>query len=123
MFDQLTEREFLEYIKIDVAIIVANDNELEIGKQYLLPFSSKDSQYEVVSNSLTYYCGLLGSFATCIVKTNNQGSIRDGASSDTVEEVINFLGKNIIIISAGIAFGLKKDTQKFGDLLVSNTFK
>ncbi len=121
VFELLDEKSFQKYIKIDIVIIVANSIELEVAKSFLSPFSSRESMYEVAIGSLTYYCGLLGLFSTAIVKTNNQGAIREGAAKDTVNSVIKSLGRDIIIISAGVAFGLKKERQKIGDILVSDT--
>lgn len=122
MFEEITLASFNKYIKVDIVIIVANDNELEIGKKSLLPLSDNDSKYEITKASFTYYCGKLGVYSTCIVRTNNQGNIRSGAARDTVKDIVESFGKNILIISAGIAFGLKKNEQKLGDILVSQIF-
>lgn len=119
MFEDLGVNEFLKYIKTDIAVIVANDNELEVGKKYLSPYSFKESKYSVNYEGLTVFCGLFGEYSVCLIKTNNQGSIRMGASLDTTRNIIDLLGDNIIIISAGISFGLKNKIQKYGDIIVA----
>lgn len=123
MFEELKPVELLEYIKINVIIMVANDNELEVAKRFLLPFSEEDSKYEIALDSFTLYCGLFGAYSSCVVKSNKQGSIQKGASRDTVASIIKFFGYDIVIISAGIAFGLKNEKQKIGDILVSESIR
>lgn len=100
-----------------ILIVTATLTELKILLRIVESKGIEPSRF--TRGSHTYFnLGQLGKNDVYIIRTQ-MGSLGPSSSILSINEAVNTINPDYVIM-AGIAFGLKKDKQKLGDILVSN---
>jgi nucleoside phosphorylase len=106
-------------IKIVAMVLVVNDRELEAVMRRLVELKTpRKAVYQCfdLEQKQAYRVGLLGQFPTVVVQTamGQGGMIREA-------QLAMKLWKPKVVFNVGVAWGVDPETQKMGDLLVSQT--
>ena len=102
-----------------ILLVTATDVETTALHASLRPLSPRTLCLKTTLGTQTYYIGRLGGYGVIHVQCQ-MGSVLPGASESTVTEAISQWGVKAVIM-VGIAFGVDRDKQRIGDILVSKT--
>ncbi|GHU68009.1 hypothetical protein FACS189413_03930 [Bacteroidia bacterium] len=120
-FTEVSIKEFkLFKIKPQIALITANDVEMNTVLKEMDDISTTHAKYKISHKTQTYYIAKFGNFPTIMVRLGSMGTTDPSSATLTVQELIE-LWKVPVVIAVGIAMGMKDDTQTFGDVLISKT--
>jgi nucleoside phosphorylase len=104
-----------------IAIITATDLETEELHKIITPLPGKSHICKIFGDELTYYCGVIGRY--CIIHTQcGMGTSGRTASTLTSQKLINEINPKILIM-VGIAFGVDKNKQNIGDVIISESIQ
>ncbi len=119
-FTNIAEKEYkniLKRMKNKILIIAVTDIERDILFKKLSPIDGENNILEMPYKSNTYYVGKLGiqEVSALIV---GMGAISRDSTMNKINEAIDVFKPNALIM-VGIAFGMDKNKQKIGDVLIS----
>jgi nucleoside phosphorylase len=103
-----------------ILLVTVTDIELEETRSKLTSLNGYTGVIKVFKNNYTYYIGKFGKYAVALVQTGSMGSMSSSGSIITVKTALENM-KSKIVIMIGIAFGVDKDNQNIGDVLLSET--
>lgn len=104
-------------IKPLIGFIVVNDIEKKTMLNNLRAFPKTHKKYRIPQKAKTYYLGMFGAFPVVVVQSG-MGTDGPRDATMTVIETIK-TWKISVVVAVGVAMGLKKKKQHFGDVLVS----
>lgn len=104
-------------IKPLLALAVANKIEKKAVLSSLKTFPKTHCKYIITCHNQTYYIGMFGAFPTVVVEST-MGIDEPSSATLAINETI-LTWKVKIVISVGVAMGLKPQVQMLGDVLVS----
>lgn len=116
----LTEKQ-LRSLKIQFLFITANNFEQAELKQRIVPYKPGCTTI-YSSDTVDYTIGYLGSYLIAHIHLPQQGSQQPYASTLSINEAYQLINP-LCVIMVGIAFGRDENTQKLGDVLVSQSVK
>lgn len=106
--------------KIDVVIITATKLETDILHTKLKPIQGYSQIIKIICEKTAYYIGIFEDYTICHSQCVNMGSTQAGSSSVTTFQAISHWNPKVLIM-IGIAFGVDKENQKIGDVLIAET--
>ena len=101
----------------NLLLVTATDIERNEVRKSLTPIGNEKAVYVVYKKTLTYYIGAYGEYGAVLVKSR-MGSGRAGGATLTVRNAIDVWGAKAVVM-IGIAFGVDREKQRVGDVLVS----
>lgn len=121
-FKEISFNEFRDYkINPKIALITANDIERDaVLKEMSNLTETLSGKYSIINGAQTYYVAKFGNFPVVMLKLGAMGTNEPSAATLTVQDLIT-TWKPSIIIAVGVAMGMKPDSQKLGDVLVSKS--
>jgi len=119
-YEVLEDKEEIDSLKGVVHLLIVTTTPVEFSAviKSASPFPHKDQILKYQNNSLTYYLGVLGKFPVAIIHSAMMGSLNRDASAFSVKESISEWDFKAVFL-VGIAFGIDKDKQQIGDILVA----
>jgi nucleoside phosphorylase len=102
-----------------ILIVTATDVETNALHAHFRPLQPRGRCLKMIAGNQTYYIGRLGRYGVIHVQCQ-MGSVTPGASGYTVTEAINHWDVKAVVM-VGIAFGVDRQKQRVGDVLVSKT--
>ncbi len=122
-FTKISLTEFKKLgIKPIVALITANDVELNAVLKETDIISDIYSKYSISHLSHTYFVAMFGKITIVVIRLGSTGVINPDSATLTVKELAD-VWKIPIVIAVGIAMGMKPETQILGDVLISKTIQ
>ncbi len=119
-FKKITLSEFKKLkIKPQITLLTSNDIEREAVLKEMANIPDNHCKYSIYYKTQTYYIGRFGAYIAVMVKSST-GTSDPTSATLTVQETLS-VWKTPVIIAVGIAMGLKTDSQKMGDVLISKT--
>ena len=106
--------------KFNLLIVTATKIEKEILHAHLQPLPGLDQILQIHSSKYTYYLGIFGIYYTIHVACNEMGSAGRNSSILTTSHAITTWSPTVVLM-VGIAFGIDREKQKIGDVLVSES--
>lgn len=118
--NSVSKSELKSYIQdVNIVLLTATEVEKRAVFKHLKPINQDEGIIiRGYDNELTYFVGCFGVYKVVLIMTNKTGAVQRDAIILTSYEAFKFWDPKIAI-SCGIAFGLKKDEQKLGDVLIS----
>lgn len=113
----ITVRE-LRKKNISFLLVTAAEEEEAAVLKEMRPLDGNKELLKAVGENLSYKVGVLGKYSVAHVRCDDQGSIKEGASILTIQEAMKEV-KAKACVMIGIAYGADKETQKIGDVLIS----
>ena len=110
--DELQTEEILK--SVGVLLMVVNDLEYRA----VLGLMNQKTGVKITRSGVTFMIGTYGKYRTAVVQTSQGILGYDAAVLKTVRAVEVL--KPSVVISVGVAYGKSKETQRLGDVLVSN---
>jgi nucleoside phosphorylase len=107
------------YDKNLILIVTATELETRFIHKKIKPLAGYDNILKVFDGDITLYLGILGNYKIAHVQTS-MGSISRDSSIMTVSSALSKT-KSKIVIMVGIAFGVDPGSQRFGDVLISES--
>lgn len=102
-----------------ILIVTATNLETENLHKYLLPISGFEKLLKTHEGNQTFYFGMFGLYKVAHVQCA-MGSISPSSSILTVSESLGKFNSKIVLM-VGIAFGVNKEKQKIGDVLIAES--
>ncbi len=102
-----------------ILIVTATNLETENLHKYLFPISGFEKLLKVHEGNQTFYFGMFGLYKVAHVQCA-MGSISPSSSILTVSESLGKFNSKIVLM-VGIAFGVNKEKQKIGDVLIAES--
>lgn len=102
---------------VKVLIIVATDTEKRVALDNLQPLSGKQRIVEVFTGRRTYYFGKLGRYNVALTDCSMGTGGRQGSLITCVRAIEDIRPEAIFMV--GIAFGMDRNKQQLGDVLVA----
>jgi nucleoside phosphorylase len=106
--------------RIDTVIITATDLETELLHLRLKPIHGYDKIIKIYCEKTAYFIGVFGDYTICHTQCAAKGSTQPGSSSVTTFQVISHWNPRVLMM-IGIAFGVDKEKQTIGDILVAES--
>ena len=103
---------------ISFLLVTAAEPEKKAVLREMRSLDGKKELIKAVGENLSYVVGVLGKYSVAHVHCENQGSVKEGASILTIQEAMKEV-KPKACVMIGIAYGADKETQKIGDVLIS----
>lgn len=104
---------------VNIVLLTATEVEKNAAFKYLKPLNQNAKKIiRGYGNDLTYFVGCFGVYKVVLLMTNKTGAVQRDAIMLASYEAFKFWSPKIAI-SCGIAFGLKEEDQKLGDVLIS----
>jgi len=107
--------------KLKILIVTATQLETEMLHKILIPLSDEESIITIIKDQQTYYLGRLGKYAIIHVQCSHMGATAEGASILTITNSFNDWIGVLMVIMVGICFGIDNESQKIGDVLISDS--
>lgn len=107
-----------------ILVVTANDNETNAFRNQenfkLFPKEKQDkiNKGNDINDTNTYYCGTYCDYNIATFQLPEQGSVKSDASLYSIDAAIKRF-KPCAVVLLGIAFGADKNSQRIGDVLVS----
>lgn len=119
-FREISFNEFKGYkITPKIALITANNIERDaVLKEMSNLTETPSGKYSIIHKTQTYYVARFGNFPVVMLKLGAMGTNEPSAATLSVQDLIT-IWKPSIIIAVGVAMGMKPNSQKLGDVLVS----
>ncbi|MEO1516813.1 MAG: hypothetical protein AAFV95_17460 [Bacteroidota bacterium] len=115
---EIAYTEALEYAScISALVVTATPVEMDELLDNLEPLPDQGAILRTYKDSQTYYLGIFGAYLV-VAAESNMGAARVGGAIMTVSNAINDWSPKAVLM-VGIAFGVDKDKQQIGDVLVS----
>jgi nucleoside phosphorylase len=107
-----------EVLSKGIALVVtATDTETDAMHKKMQPLNNHDKLIKFYQGTNTYFGGVFGKYAVVHVQCG-MGSVGRDSSITTISDAINHLTPKFVIM-IGIAFGIDRQKQEIGDVLVS----
>jgi nucleoside phosphorylase len=103
---------------VDVLLVTVTDVETQAVFDAVAAVKKTKPRAQFLGDHTYYHFGEVGGANVSLVKTVVMGTVQQGGSHDTVLDAISEL-KPSAVIMVGIAFGMDRNTQKIGEILVS----
>jgi HAD superfamily phosphoserine phosphatase-like hydrolase len=105
-------------IKIQIAIITANNIEMNAVISRLKNLKDYNCKFSVVYQKQTYYIARFGVFNAVVIRLGSMGIHAPNAASFSANDLIKVWNPHAII-AVGVAMGMKPSEQQLGDVLIS----
>ena len=99
-----------------ILVVTATDLETEAIHSKITPLKGYDKILRIFEGDMTYYFGMMGLYQVAHVQCS-MGSIGRDSSIMTVKTAIEKINSHIVLM-IGIAFGVDKEKQLIGDVLI-----
>jgi len=112
-----SENELIK-LGIQILLITANENEKDALDRKITPYTPNVTLL-YIGRIFKYHIGYFGNYLVAHVHCKEQGTVKPLAAMPTIDEAYQ-LFKPKCAIMIGVAYGVNKNEQKIGDILISS---
>jgi len=112
-----SENELIK-LGIQILLITANENERNALDRKITPYTPNVT-LSYIGRIFKYHIGYFGNYLVAHVHCKEQGTVKPLAAMPTIDEAYQ-LFKPKCAIMIGVAYGVNKEDQKIGDILISS---